>query len=267
VTPYRQPIRPGDSGSDVLAVKRALRKIGIKGAGAMTLSNSAGTAFVACLATLQRQHSLQSDGLYGPKTHAIVAPSFDAYGVLLYRTATIRRPPPPPLPPTAVAAAKALLDLHAKGKYEADNPGDLRDIQATALGKPVWSQGGYWVHIDPRPLQVLTWLIEDKGFTVGTYAICSDHHNDGPHGHAGGLAVDISRIDGISVASPSAKPGTLAVATALHHAPASLVPRQLICGGYGNHPDGEISALTIPSAAFYGLTTMLEHLGHLHVGF
>ena len=46
----------------------------------------------------------------------------------------------------------------------------------------------------------------------------------------------------------------------------NLIPRQLICGGYGNHPDAEISALTIPSASFYGLTTMLQHCNHIHCG-
>jgi hypothetical protein len=264
---YRQPIRPGDVGTDVLAVKRAVRKLGIPGSGGLVLSRSAGVSFVACIRTVQHQHSLAADGIYGPATHTLIAAAFDAYGALLYRTAAIRHPPPPPAPSTAVEAAQRLLALHTRGGYRADNPGDLRDIQAAAEGKPVWSQGGYWVHIDPRPLRTLCWLIEDKGFKLGTYALCSDHSNDGPHGHAGGLAADISSVNGVSVASADGRAGALAVAEALHQAPASYRPRQLICGGYGNHYDAQISALTIPSAGFYGQTTMREHYGHVHAGF
>jgi hypothetical protein len=263
---YRQPIRPGDQGSDVLAVKRALRRLGIPGSGGRVLSRSAGVSFVSCIRTVQRRHSLPADGIYGPATHKLVAPAFDLYGASLYRSAAIRHPPPPPVPSTAVQAAQRLLGLHSSGGYRADNPGDLRDIQAASQGKPVWSQGGYWVHLDPRPLRTLCWLIEDKGFTLGTFAICSDHHDDGPHGHAGGLAVDISSVNGISIASAEGRPGALAVATALHSAPASYRPRQLICGGYGNHFDAQISALTIPSAGFYGSETMREHENHVHAG-
>jgi hypothetical protein len=264
---YRQPIRPGDQGTDVLAVKRALRKLGVPGSGGLVLSRSAGVSFVACIRTVQRQHHLAADGIYGAATHKLVAAAFDAYGAMLYRTAAIRHPPPPPVPSTAVAAAQKLLALRAQGAYRADNPGDLRDIEAAAEGKPVWSQGGYWVHVSPAPLRTLCWLIEDRGFKLGTYAICSDHSNDGPHGHAGGLAVDISSVDGVSIAAGDGRTGALKVAQALHSAPASYRPRQLICGGYGNHYDPEISALTIPSAAFYGQATMRDHYGHCHAGF
>jgi hypothetical protein len=266
-TPYRQPIRPGQTGADVLAVKRALRKLHIAGSGALVLSKNAGVSFGACIRTVQRQHHLPADGVYGPATHKVVAPAFDLYGISLYKAAAIRNPPPPPIPATAVLAAKALLTLHAAGRYRADNPGDLADIQATAAGKPVWSHAGCWIHINPAPLRALIFLIEDKGFTLGTFAICSDHSNDGPHGHAGGLAVDISSIDGISVAAAAGREKTLAVATALHQAPASYRPRQLICGGYANRPDAAIAALTIPSAAFYGATTMREHENHVHAGY
>lgn len=267
MTPYRQPIRPGQTGTDVLAVKRALRKLRIAGSGGLVLSRNAGVSFVACIKTLQRQQHLAADGVYGPATHKIVAPLFDAYGTMLYRTAAIRQPPPPPIPATAVTAAKTLLAMHADGRYRADNPGDLADIQATAAGRAVWSQAGCWIHINPAPLRALIFLIEDKGFRLGTFAICSDHHNDGLHGHAGGLAVDISSIDGISVAATDGRAKTLAVATALHQAPTSYRPRQLICGGYANRPDPQIAALTIPSAGFYGAATMRDHENHIHAGY
>lgn len=264
MTKFRQLIRPGQSGRDVKAVKLAYRKMGVAGSGAMTLSKRAGPAFVHVTKTVQKHHGLKVDGIYGKSTHAVVAPHFSKYSVWLYRTAKIRQPAPPPTPNLdAQAAAKKLL---ASGKWHADNPGDLRDMEATAAGKAVWSQGGYWVHVDKRPLDALLYIIE-HGHSVGTFAICSDHHNDGPHGHSGGLAVDISSIDGVSVASSHARDKTLAVAKILHDAPGTLHPWQLICDGYGYMHDNAISAETIPGAGYYGYTTMSQHRNHIHVGY
>lgn len=266
---YRQPIRPGDVGRDVTAVKRTLVRMGIKGAGGMAMTDRAGPAFVACLKICQRQHGLAARGTYDMLLHSVVAPHFKAYENLLYRTAKNRSPPVPPLPDgTAQVEAKKLIALHGQGKYHADNPADMGDLVHTANGQPVWSQGGYWVHIDPRPLRLLVWLIESKGYKIGTYAICSDHHDDGRSGHAGGLAVDISSINGISVAAPTAHDVTLKVAQLLHsREEGGLVPRQLICGGYGNMSSSDIAACTIPSPSFYGSVTMGEHRNHIHCGF
>lgn len=270
MTPFKQLIRPGQSGSDVTAVKRALVKMHVAGSGSLNIDNFAGTAFVACIKTVQRNHHLKSDGIYGAATHTIIAPNFDLHGVVLYKSAAIRNPPLPPFPiGTAQANARKLLEYHSSGQYTSDNPGDLPDIQRTANGQAVWSQGGYWVHVDDRVFQVLVWLIE-AGHKIGTYAICSDHSNDGPHGHAGGFAVDIDRIDGISVAVPTeeCKANVLEIANLLHATPSGLAARQLICGGYGNIRDSGISAFCIPAAdSFYGSVTMSQHCNHLHVGF
>lgn len=250
------------------AVKRAYVKMGVKGAGALAKTQSAGPAFVSVTKTVQRQNHLKADGVYGASTHAVVAPHFDAYGTRLYRSAKIRVPPVPP-PPVggAQAEAKRLLVLAGEGRYHADNPGDLHDITETAAGKPVWSQGGYWVHIDPRPLQLLVWLIDGLGHRIGTYAICSDHHDDGPHGHSGGLAVDVSSIDGVTLASPESRGETLVVARALHTAPGALRPRQLICDGYGGVHDAEIAACIIPYPAYYDSGTLQGHRTHIHAGY
>jgi hypothetical protein len=266
VTPFRQLILPGAVGSDVWAVKRAYTKMGVKGAGALARTKQAGPAFVAVTKTVQQQNHLKADGVYGEATHLIVALHFDAYGTMLYRTAKIRNPPQPaPASLSAQAAAKKLLAYHDAGDYHADNPGDLRDIEATAAGKAVWSQGGYWVHIDPRPLDLLVYLIS-MGHKIGTYAICSDHHNDGPHGHAGGLAVDIVSIDGHHVADANAKTATLQLGSLIQNAP-GLRPRQLISGGYGNREDADCKALCIPFASFYGEPTLSQHCNHIHCGF
>jgi hypothetical protein len=264
---FRQLILPGDVGSDVLAVKNTLRRLGIKGSGAMNMSNRAGPAFVKGLRVAQRQLGVTADGKYGKNTHGVIAPHFDASDEALYQSADIRKHDPPPAPKgDAAANAKRLLKFHEQGKYRSDNPGDLVDIRATAAGHAVRSQNGQLVHVDERVMRVLLHLI-DQGHTIGTFAICSDHHDDGPHGHAGGMAVDVSSIDGHSIASSSARNLVLAVDKALHKA-ADLTPRQLISGGVGNVRDAEISALSIPAAdSFFGTPTMLDHCNHIHVGY
>lgn len=262
--PFKQLILPGDSGSDVEAVKNTLRRLGVKGSGSMNMSDRAGPAFVTALKIAQRRFDLQMDGTYGKDSHGAIAPHFDPADEALYQKAAVRKHVPPPAPAgSAAASAQQLLALQAQGKYHADNPAD---IQATAAGKAVHSQSGQLVHIDARVFEVLIHLI-GLGHTIGTSAICSDHHDDGPNGHAGGKAVDISSIDGQSVASASSKAIVMKIDNALHQAGA-LKPRQLISGGCGNVRDSEISALSIPAAdSFYGSDTMAAHCNHIHVGY
>lgn len=264
---FKQLILAGDVGSDVLAVKNTLRRLGIRGSGAMNMSDRAGPAFVTALRIAQRRFGVAVDGKYGKNTHGVIAPHFDASDEALYRSAAVRKHDPPPAPTgDAAANAKRLLHFHEQGKYHSDNPGDLVDIRATAAGHAVRSQSGQLVHVDERVMRVLVHLIE-QGHTVGTFAICSDHHDDGPHGHAGGRAVDVSSIDGHSIASSSARAVVLEVDKALHKA-GTLKPRQLISGGVGNVRDSEISGLSIPGAdSFFGTSTMLDHCNHIHVGY
>jgi hypothetical protein len=165
----------------------------------------------------------------------------------------------------AAPSAKRLLKFHEEGKYLPEGPGDLKDVRATAAGHAVHSQSGKLVHIDERVMRVLNRLIE-SGHTIGTSAICSDHHDDGEHGHAGGFAVDISSIDGHSIATASTRALVIKIDNALHKAGA-LIPRQLITGGVGNVADPAIARLTIPNPAYYGAETMAAHCNHIHVGY
>lgn len=167
---------------------------------------------------------------------------------------------------SAAAAAKHLLKLHREGRYRPEGSSDLKDIKATAAGHTVHCSGGPPVHIDERVVRVLVWLIENKGHTIGTFSICSDHSFDSPRGHAGGFSVDISSIDGHSIATSSARSQVIEVDNELHHA-GELIPRQLITGGVGNVGDSAIARLTIPSPEFYGAATMSEHCNHIHVGY
>src|SRR5215468_7473542 len=186
--PFKQPILPGDTGSDVEAVKNTLRRLGVKGSGSMNMSDRAGPAFVAALKIAQRRFEVQTDGRYGKESHGVIAPHFDANDEALYKKAVMRKHTPPPAPAgDAAASAKQLLELQAQGKYHADNFGDLADIQAAAAGRAVHSQSGQLVHIDARVFQILIHLI-GLGHRIGTFAICSDHDFDSANGHSGGKA-------------------------------------------------------------------------------
>lgn len=261
MTPYRQPIRPGESGTDVVAVKRALKKAGF-GRG-LILSRQAGPQFVQDLKRWQTSHGIPSDGVYGPGSHAKLAPLFDAWGVALYRRAPLRTPP---RPTTARGWAQLLLTYEAKGLYHADNPGDLRDVKDTAAGQPVVNQAGQKVWIDARVFECLCNLIE-AGHRIGTYAICSDHSMDSGHGHSEGFAVDISTIDGVAVSADTAQcRSNVVMVDLLVRKPGNV--RQLITGGYGNHRDTGISSLSVPAAdSYYTSAVMAQHCNHIHVGY
>jgi peptidoglycan hydrolase-like protein with peptidoglycan-binding domain len=272
VIAFRQLIRQGQSGSDVVAVKRALQKMNVPGSGSLNLKlrrrKYAGASFTRCIRTVQRNHKVHQDGIYGKRTHELIAPHFDAYGRLLYRRAKMRKPQRPPVPTTAVGAAKRLLELAKTGKYHDDRGTTIKQLQATAAGRAVYSPLGHYVKIDERVLELLVWLIDQKGFKVGTFALCTDHGPDSPKGHAGGFAVDVSSIDGISILSSSSKPKVIALLNAMRAAPGALRPRQLISGGVANRRDGDCSALSLPAAdAYYGPATMLQHCNHIHIGF
>lgn len=268
-TAYRQPIWPGDQGSDVKAVKRSMVAMKVPDYEQLKLDNVAGGTFVRVLNGVLRSNHLPQDGKYGPKAHAIFAPHFDLYGVSLYKKAQIRDHSPQPdiAHESAQQAAKQLLDLAREGRYRADNPGDMTDIERTAAGLTVWSRGGRWIRMDARPLQVLVWLIKTHNYRLGTFALCSDHHFDGWHGHSGGFAVDISSINGISISGAGAHEMTRAVANVLRNAPSPFRPRQLITAGSGYVYYQDCLNLCLPSAGYYDQDTLAGHRNHIHVGY
>lgn len=270
---FRQLIRPGQHGRDVLAVKDAMDRMGVHGSETLNKkSNKAGPEFVKCIRHVQKNHGLKEDGIYGKATHHVVAPHFTAWDRLRYRRAKLRQTPHPPVTKlSAQAAARELLVEHQRGNWQTDNPGDLYDVQRTAKGLPVWSPLGYWVHMDRRVLEAILFLIQEKKYTIGTFALCSDHHTiDGKHGHNGGHAFDIDRINGVYIREHSerSKRLTLQVAKILRYRmPSTLHPWQLICHGYGYVHDSEISACTLPSSGFYNYSTLLAHENHIHTGY
>jgi hypothetical protein len=266
-------IRAHQHGSDVLAVKRAMKKMRVPGVGKLDLKGydglTAGSAFVSCVNTVLNAHGHVADGIYGKIAHSIIAPYFDAYGVALYKAARIRKLPNPAPPHlTAQKAAQSLLEHYAKGRYRSDNPGDLRDIQATAAGRAVWSPAmKVFVRVDPRPLEAVLWLIEAHKLRIGTYAITSDHFGYDNHGHSRGYAIDISSINGIGINSHASRQLTYDVMRLLHNGPGDLKPWQLICDGCGYGYDAEIAGLIVPYRNFYDHSTLIQHRNHIHLGY
>ncbi len=82
--PFGRTLTAGSSpGRDVQGVKRALgRASGTHDPGLGT--KVYGAAAVLSVRRFQRTAGLFPDGIYGPKTHANLSPSFDAYAYLLY---------------------------------------------------------------------------------------------------------------------------------------------------------------------------------------
>lgn len=263
IVPFRQPVFPNDAGLDVWAYHRALRKMGYTNVS--RLGHTAGAEFVKAVKEVQRKNKLVVDGKLGAKTHTKIVKYIDAYGALLIRTAKLRHHN---IPDSEQALAKRLLELHREGKWRDDNGLGLAQIQRVANGQKLYSKCGGYVSLDRRTMATIVWLIDIKGYRIGTYAWCSDHFCDGYHGHAGGLAVDISSINGVSVASNSslARLYTYSVARLLHYS-SDHRPRQLICDGYGYQHYDPISAMCIPYASYYGAKTLSEHRNHIHVGY
>lgn len=170
----------------------------------------------------------------------------------------------------SIALASKLLTMKDLGKWTDDNGKGLAQIMKASVGLKVGSQNPIGaVYLNPETIRVVLWLIA-QGYKIGTYAWCFDHFDDGISGHAGGNAVDISSINGkfINENSDRCRQLTLEVATLLHNATGTIAPVQLICGGYGNKRDAEITALSIPGAdLYYGSKTMQDHTNHIHVGF
>lgn len=256
---FKRTLHRGMKGRDVKGVKIALAHAGY-GANLAVKTRAFGPTMVRRLKEFQRASHLTVDGIYGPTTHKALTPNFTPYARWLYNGQKV-----PPAPGTAQAAAKRLLELHAQGKYRDDRGTELQQIQATANGMAVTNAAGEHVHIQAKVMQVLVWLIDVKGFTIGTYALCSDHGFDSENGHAGGRAVDISSINGNTINAASVRPDLIRLLDDLQSG--AYRPWQLISAGYAGHEDPACLSRCIPSAPFYGEPTLSQHTNHVHVGY
>lgn len=85
-------LHKGDSGPDVLALKRALKKAGEKFAFLMVLNQGFGSGVDRCLRRFQAAHQLTPDGVFGPSTLNKLRPYIDAYGESLFKQAPRKTP-------------------------------------------------------------------------------------------------------------------------------------------------------------------------------
>lgn len=260
---FKRVLRMGSKGPDVRAVKIGLRRTG-HGRG-LSKDRHFGQHMRDRLKEFQHSAGLHADGVYGEKTHEKLAPHFTPFARWLYKRAKV--------PVTDVTklsgpqAALRLLHYHAEGRYRDDSGRDLPQIVAASEGKPVRNGLGRYVYLDRRMLQALCYLIE-KGYRIGTFAMCSDHFYESALGHGGGHAVDISSVNGMTVSASSSERAVLEAMQTLHSGmPAALKPWQLICDGCGYSHVPAISGLTIPGAWYYGAATMAQHRNHIHLGY
>lgn len=174
--------------------------------------------------------------------------------------------------------AQKLLDYKDSGKYNCDNQGDCTDLEKIVNGQSLAGSAACQAQtLDPRVLKLMLYLIETGNFTIGTFALCGDHKDDGPRGHSGGYAVDISTVNGVAINQSNAKPTTLEMMKFLNQLPGELRPRQLINAGYGDQSnncsggvyDDDLMALEIPSASYFGGRgdDNACHKNHIHVGY
>ena len=172
-----------------------------------------------------------------------------------------------PIEGNSISAAKSLLTMHKLGKWVDENGLGLAQIQKVAAGQKLHNRCGTDVYLDPRPIQIVLYLI-NLGYKVGTYAWCSDHRcNKG--GHPKGLSVDIESLNGNHINSEASGEDVIAVDKLLNSDKLPLVikPSKLISGGYGNRSDMTCRSLTIPNVEYYGESTMADHCNHIHVGY
>lgn len=262
VIPFKRALHVGMRGSDAKAVKIALMHTKHAHGFPLAFTRLYSRHAAADLKTFQKHHKLPADGIYGPKTHEKLWPYFTRYAKWLYKRQKVVHP----MPNSAKAAALRLMTLHREGKFRDDRGTCYAQVVAAAQGKPVRNAIGQEVFLNAKMLEVLVWLIDVKHFEIGVFAICSDHGFDSEMGHAGGHAVDISSINGVSILSSSVFNPLMNVLKDLHSAGA-LKPWQLISGGYANQHNIHCMDECIPSAAFYGEPTLTEHCNHVHVGY
>jgi hypothetical protein len=140
---FRQPIVPHDRGLDVIATKRALHAMGFH---RLSLSRVAGPTWEHAVRTVQQRHHLHADGVYGRRTHAVVAKRMDDRAVYLYRHAAIRHRSSGYVNPfkdahVQIGRIDEGVDYHGHGPILA-----LGDCVVYGLGGGGWP-GGHYINL------------------------------------------------------------------------------------------------------------------------
>jgi len=144
---------------------------------------------------------------------------------------------------TAQQLAQQLVPFVNNGKIKCVGLGGnigCSDITNTANNVSI--QGGLGCQVDslqPGLLGMLLKLVQ-MGHTFSLSALCSDHHDDGLAGHAGGRAADFNTIDGVFMGPDATSPWTsdkLQAGEKLDQDIASFMPASTGFGQKQCHPE------------------------------
>lgn len=86
--PFCRVLRKGSAGTDVQAIQRTLRQLDIRQSDP---TGHYGEKTKEHVKEYQKKHKIRDDGVYGPKTHKLLAKRFDATAKDQYRTHTVIR--------------------------------------------------------------------------------------------------------------------------------------------------------------------------------
>lgn len=205
--------------------------------------------------------------------------------------------PPVPIPPgpapscpggtTPAQLASRLLTQHYRGniegtiyngdgKYTCIDQANCVDLHYTAQGRSLAGYGNCQVSaISREVLLVMLALIENEGFSIGTYALCSDHSTYTTSGnisrHVLGKAVDIASVNGVNLNNYSALSGTLAVDQYINTLIGScLGVDELISCGVGGREVSQLDTLSINngvSSPGFSCDVVGNHTDHIHIGY
>jgi len=170
----------------------------------------------------------------------------------------------------SITLAKQLLTFAKTDQYVDRNGQQLDQIRKVARGENLPSQCGGSYPLDVRVLQLLVWLI-NAGYSIGTYALCSDHdctvnRSSNPSRHSTGHAVDIEYVNGNGINTNAAGPDTRNLAKIIRNSvPDEFRPIQMISGGFGNHRDDFCLKMTY--GGNYDGATLDDHTNHIHCGY
>jgi hypothetical protein len=159
---------------------------------------------------------------------------------------------------TAQDLATQLMQYVNNGKIKCTTAG-CPDIANTA--KDISIKGGQGCTVDALTPGLLGMLLElaQLNHTFTLSALCSDHHNDGPAGHAGGRAADFNTIDGTFMGPSPTTPWTpakIAAASKLDQDITSFMPESTGFGQIQCHPAFSFLA---------GFDTFNDDCHHQHV--
>lgn len=166
----------------------------------------------------------------------------------------------------AAAAASIILNAYNEGHFRDDNGKQIAQLQKIQKGYKLHNQCGHDITMTPGPLNAITFLLQ-KGFWVGTYAICEDHHcNLGQHPL--GQAVDISSLGmagvgwrSLNTVDPQGKILAMNAMKLL----AQFGAWDLICNGVGQY-DTQVQALQVDNGHPRSGVWADDHINHIHFG-